>query len=787
MPSQISTAGAIRAVDWARAYGVDQLPLRNLAAQVDQLLATAVDVKRGVSGATARLAAQLENLSDATRLPIDLDRATDLVDRISAGQKLELIFPSDAVVLLLGATAHASTDPDHGITLIGAMPELLARMLTLEAWGARRVRGGDDQGPGGGPLLAGFEGPLPGPLLYPGPEGGENREPAWWRNDLPFEDRAAALLRAISRIVRLWVVELPCELQAWRRASIESGLAPSFRIESVDPLDACPGDTTTIRGQGFGLVGGRVTYTRHGGLMDGKAIPLSWSDSAVTFQVPHDCTEGKLGLQVVDHTFVDCGQTWEVFRLGTTDQFHLTGARPDASAITLDGQAAGTAVTMGTKATVSWQASTDPRVSIEVKVTCHGPETPVTSLADEIRGAGPGTLVTAAIPMANRRQTIGVSVTASSPCGAWVETAIFYSQPRIAIDVTGIEITQGTQVFPKLVAPKRNSLPVVAEKQTCLRVYARARLNPPSFDFGSGPGRIPGVTGHISWKSAGGNYWGGQSVASVSYDDDPTPDRDFINAALIFRIPAHAVVGTCSGTITMSVGPFAPASSTLTFTTTSPLTNFVPRRSLRILLVRVGWGGGDLGGDLSGLKNLIDVLPVPDNRVEFVPKVQLLLTNADLNTKDGWEDALDDLADAAEDWDEARDLVLGSLETVAGLANGGISDPSERVCLAQDRLPATIAHEVVHLFGVGHANCAEPGQSIKEIDSRLPSNGHFYENVFRPQSLVLYDQPMTDLMSYCKPSATKHTFTTNVACNYQDRQVSPELWRLLFKVLPQGG
>jgi hypothetical protein len=280
--------------------------------------------------------------------------------------------------------------------------------------------------------------------------------------------------------------------------------------------------------------------------------------------------------------------------------------------------------------------------------------------------------------------------------------------------------------------------------------------------------------------------WSGSAVSTASYDADDTPDRDWINAALVFRIPAYATAGNCYADIAIHVGPFAPATSTQRFTAKSAMCRFIPRRSLKILLARIGWAHGGFGADLSGVKGLLDTFPIPDGEVEFVLPVRTMLTNADLQdaTKedhDTWEDALDDLVDAAEDWEGERDLVLGSLSTDVELVLNGIADPTERVCFALDDRPATIAHEVAHLFGVHHANC---GDDIEDVDSRLPSDGQFGENVFRPQSLVLYDQPMKDLMSYCWPNGNKHTFTMDTEMDYQDRQISPELWRLLLKVLP---
>jgi len=126
------------------------------------------------------------------------------------------------------------------------------------------------------------------------------------------------------------------------------------------------------------------------------------------------------------------------------------------------------------------------------------------------------------------------------------------------------------------------------------------------------------------------------------------------------------------------------------------------------------------------------LLPLPEDGFEFhwLPGQEVVATNHDLSTDEGWGFVLEDLDDLAEDTANAWSMVWAGLLPAArpgdslfwsGLARkgNGKHDYSAMTCVSGQ--PTTFAHELVHTLGYHHAGCPASGAGMpRTIDPDLP-------------------------------------------------------------------
>jgi hypothetical protein len=153
----------------------------------------------------------------------------------------------------------------------------------------------------------------------------------------------------------------------------------------------------------------------------------------------------------------------------------------------------------------------------------------------------------------------------------------------------------------------------------------------------------------------------------------------------------------------------------------------------------------------------------------------VLSTNHFLGKDTGWHDALDDLDDYADRFDDFNTIFACNVPA-GGFALNGTShaandrpwplENDRRCFLSQARLRATFAHEMAHTLGVGHAPCGNPDG----IDPNLPATTEPGVVGWRPSDGLLMAPMWSELMSYCTPTGA----------TYDDRWPSVALWNILF-------
>ena len=165
----------------------------------------------------------------------------------------------------------------------------------------------------------------------------------------------------------------------------------------------------------------------------------------------------------------------------------------------------------------------------------------------------------------------------------------------------------------------------------------------------------------------------------------------------------------------------------------------------------------------------------------------VLSTDHFLGKDDGWHDALDDLDDYADrynnfDWIFACVVPAGQF-SLSGTSHSANDRPwpleNDRRCfLSQAKLRATFAHEMAHTLGVGHAPCADPGTAFPDglerdwttLRPSLPGATEPGVVGWRPSDGALMGSPWSELMSYCTPSNGLR----------DDRWPSVALWNILI-------
>ncbi len=142
--------------------------------------------------------------------------------------------------------------------------------------------------------------PGDGPLPFPDPGGGFPPTPWPRRMPFPCPDRRAPRLPPIRE----------CDGEAARALREALDRTVQYTIDSVEPADACPGDTITIRGESFLFEGesGGVWFSSGRRGMPIFATPTSVTETEIRVVVPAGAQCGPLELDVpVGGRLLVCG------------------------------------------------------------------------------------------------------------------------------------------------------------------------------------------------------------------------------------------------------------------------------------------------------------------------------------------------------------------------------------------------------------------------------------------------------------------------------------------------
>lgn len=151
---------------------------------------------------------------------------------------------------------------------------------------------------------------------------------------------------------------------------------------------------------------------------------------------------------------------------------------------------------------------------------------------------------------------------------------------------------------------------------------------------------------------------------------------------------------------------------------------------------------------VSTLQGAIDRLPIPSFTLA---SPRTIATSRDLATLDGWKGLLFDLHNWAGTSSQYPGIIVGLVKFNGAHPIGGIGIQryffAHRPKFISNPDPVTFAHEMVHSFGISHANCGNVGSAT--VDGRLPPNGLSDEAGANVTTGGIVPAGRGELQSYC--------------------------------------
>jgi hypothetical protein len=351
------------------------------------------------------------------------------------------------------------------------------------------------------------------------------------------------------------------------------------------------------------------------------------------------------------------------------------------------------------------------------------------------------------------------------------------------LNVAYLEVTQGLQ-------DAAHTVRLVAGRTTGVRAYLTSGLG--GFSYTKAPGEVPNVTGTLHVER------GGAIVASIPAAGPVTVGTTFVDAdrsntvhALVFVVPGSLM----DGDVTMRVSVSAPGlpgfGTDIPGTSGSRTVHCEPGGTLFLLALRMRLTNPahpaaepSLDAWIASSVGTQDRYPLGDTGMIWaVPAGDpVLSTDHFLGKAKGWHDALDDLDDYADrfnnfNWIFACNVPAGTfaLSGTAHVANDRVwpLKDDRRCFISQAGLGATFAHEMAHTLGVDHSLCG----TTEDLDLRLlPGATEPGVVGWRRSDGKLMPPNWPDLMSYCPPIDT-------VWVKRSDRWPSVALWTILLDQL----
>jgi hypothetical protein len=734
------------------------------AAYVERCSREADAVLHGDLGATTRLWLLLNQ-------PIDAGPAlpSSVLDEIASGGRQEAprAIDGDALLRLVAGVVRAANQPPEVETMLEALGRLLRPLflLDLAAAAAERAGQGDTNplrtfvtahaSPEWRNALARtpdeamvrkpptFDRPV---LDYP-EDGGlgldENRanfDPASWTG----EQSSAAL--------RGWDLQWRCVGDVHTRMSEIDRFGGRYTIDSLSNIEACPGQTITIRGQNFGHRG-RVSFPypdvsdpafgAGGGVKFVGVEPTRWTDTEVDVVVPSWATVGELRLAAFTR-YTDLCTTIDVYRLGNSILFqgglagvykvYVAGVELDPDAKPPHNLAPGDSVAL------TWQASSGPTVRLTIQLMDGATEL---WKQTNLLGGYRGTVLTVPDPEPHVPRGATLVFTATSACGATqpLRIPVFLSVPP-TLTIQYVEVTQGVQGDLGDILAGRG-MPTVADKDTAVRVHMNC-------DRGGWYGnKLDRITGALI---VDGHWLSPTNVRVV------VPDRgfaginglskpQFTNDTLNFTIPA-AWLTPGRHTLTVRLVCDDP-SGRITIAQNVDWT-WIGKSPMR---VRALWMAlyGDEPTMLDYTRQALDYLPTALTDIGIAGP-RWFSHAYDLGTDEGWNDLLDDVEDEWDDADEESGVrwlgIIPASERRPGmsLAWGGLSGTPSIAVLAMGDRPLSGAHELGHSYGLHHINL--PAGVPKGPFDPADNGGMLQRPGFDVRAGTAISLPAADLMSY---------------------------------------
>lgn len=506
-----------------------------------------------------------------------------------------------------------------------------------------------------------------------------------------------------------------------------------YVIDDVVPQNACAGEQITVLGSGFNAIVIDVVFPRCGG----GAIhvpPDSCTDTVVTVTVPTGATCGPIYLRILDALNEVCGTAIPVYQTGTPGYF-ISGQTLIQS-FTVGGESVGTCVDPGQVVPITWAAC--PETAQVLLRIGNEPWVPVSTTGSQ--------QWTAPNPVSEMETEVRLRVRSPGNCPAVERTVLVHvgTAPRVRIE--GVEVTQGIQAFWSTNGTPDNSVPVIAGKDTAIRVYV-------SCDRGGFNGDEIEVTGSITLREQN------VRLAPLNVNTSGTPDpfirvgrldrsrRADTNYSLNFRIPA----GLASGNVTLDVNVWAMYPCTPPGDEAVEYISFRSLPPLPVCIRRIQGKAGNappIDGALDRVIKAFDYIPSPATCVTVLSGVHEVSDTVQL--LGGYDDdpGLWKLSsDVADEHGNDGAIWVG---LTYKFTRGMMPWPSYDTCIAYWDEPERIAHELGHCLLLGHVD-TNSGESCLFVGCEdLPNGGLLTDVLFSPRTMAVVtgEAGVWDLMTY---------------------------------------
>ena len=522
----------------------------------------------------------------------------------------------------------------------------------------------------------------------------------------------------------------------------------TYRIDRQDPVRTCAGNTITLHGVGFTDEPGLVRFS---GSLARRRIPIdmvatSWTDTEIVVEVPEIAACGLLELRIVEQRLTvsvcDAFVDFSTYREAETP-FEFEGCRPRIAFFGLS-DVSGCA-TVGSDSLVSWRVEPeDAEISVEVREG-SGDWTTIADI-DLRRSVAVDT---------TRVATYEYRLTVHNPrsnCGTDTErVTVNVLPPPPTLEIRGVELTQGIQRFSFTDPAANNTVPMIANMDTIVRVFVASDRG--AFDAAA---RVSGrlYCGGWLYRPANGSPRGSAPIITAG----ASPDRRNTDDSLNFLIPAGRANG--AETLRIEVFPVDRCDGDEVVSTSMPIV-WIEREPYPVTIRRIADPGtGNVITEDEAWTLVEDAfgrLPSPRTAIrmrEGVFTIHVGTTEANYCRDGGFYQLALSVAyehNGVEGFapDPHETAWLGIFFARGCPVSGMMSWPWTSTCISERNLE-TVAHELAHTAGMGHT-VTPAGERCEDVSQpvachRLPNGGLLVDVAFDIRNNVTLPD-CADLMS----------------------------------------